>query len=194
MTVAVARTGGAAVPLRAPAQDTPSDDVLIAQIANGDRVAMRMLCARYQTPLYRWLVRLVHDEALAEQLLHDVLLDVWRQAGPFGTSISTWLFASARRAAFSALHRQAAAQDRAVASAAVEPDDVPHPMVPEQDRGAGIRRSLTKLQPEHGEVIDLAYYHGKSVEEVAGILDVPKATVMARMGAARQRLAELADA
>jgi RNA polymerase sigma-70 factor (ECF subfamily) len=179
MTAAVTRAGGAAAPVRAPAQDTPSDDVLIARIANGDRVAMHMLCARYQTPLYRWLVRLVHDEALAEELLNEIFLDVWRQAGPFGTSVSSWLFASARRAALSAPRRRTTAQDRVVAA---------------PDRAARIRHSLPKLSPEHGEVLDLAYYHRKSIEDVAAILDIPKATVMARMGAARQGLAALAEA
>jgi RNA polymerase sigma-70 factor, ECF subfamily len=181
MTVAVTGTGGAAAPPRAPAQDTPSDDLLIERIANGDRLAMRMLCVRYQTPLYRWLVRLVRDEALAEELLNEVFLDVWRQAGPFGTSVSTWLFASARQAALSAPPRRIAAQDRVVAA----------PAAP--DRGVRTRHSLAKLPPVHGEVLDLAYYHRKSIEDVAAILDIPKATVMARMGAARQRLAALAS-
>jgi RNA polymerase sigma-70 factor (ECF subfamily) len=187
MTVAVTRAGGAAAPIPASAQDTPSDDTLIERIANGDRLAMRMLCARYQTPLYRLMVRLVRSEALAEELLNEVFLDVWRQAGPFGTEVSTWLFASAHRAAFAALQRSDAVQDGAMASAAV--DDAC-----EQDRGARIRRSLTALAPEHGEMLDLAYYHGKSLEEVAAILAVPTAAVLAGMGAARQRLAQLTEA
>jgi RNA polymerase sigma-70 factor (ECF subfamily) len=181
MTAAVTGTGGAAAPTRAPAQDIPSDDLLIERIANGDRLAMRMLCARYQTPLYRWLVRLVHDEASAEELLNEVFLDVWRQAAPFGTSISTWLFASARRAALSTPQRRIAAQDRVVAAPAAA------------DRGARIRHSLAKLPREHGEVLDLAYYHRKPIAEVAAILDIPKAAVMERMGAARQGLAALAQ-
>jgi RNA polymerase sigma-70 factor (ECF subfamily) len=157
--------------------------VLIARIASGDRVAMRMLCARYQTPLYRWLMRLVKHEALAEELLNEIFLDVWRQAGPFGTSVSTWLFASARRAALAAPQRRTTAQDRVVVAAPAAPD-----------RAARIRHSLPKLSPEHGEVLDLAYYHRKSIEDVAAILDIPKATVMARMDAARQGLAALAEA
>src|SRR6266540_3408979 len=61
--------------------DTASDAVLIQRIAAGDQLAMRALFARHRIPLYRWLLRLVRDETLAEDLLSDVFLDVWRQAG-----------------------------------------------------------------------------------------------------------------
>jgi RNA polymerase sigma-70 factor (ECF subfamily) len=50
---------------------------------------------------------------------------------------------------------------------------------------------LTKLSPEHGEVIDLVYYHGRSVKEVAEIVGINEATVKTRMFYARKRLAEL---
>ena len=55
----------------------------------------------------------------------------------------------------------------------------------------GLRRSLS---PEHGEVIDLVYYHGKSVKEVADIVGVAEATVKTRMFYARKKLAELFEA
>jgi len=59
--------------------------MLIRRIAEGDQLAMRTLFSRHRVPLYRWLLRLVGDEALAlaEDLLSDVFLDVWRQAATF---------------------------------------------------------------------------------------------------------------
>jgi RNA polymerase sigma-70 factor (ECF subfamily) len=57
--------------------------------------------------------------------------------------------------------------------------------------GELVRRALMRLSPEHREVIDLVYYHEKSVEEVAHILDVPPATVKTRMFYARKKLADL---
>jgi RNA polymerase sigma-70 factor (ECF subfamily) len=54
-----------------------------------------------------------------------------------------------------------------------------------------LRRSLARLSPEHGEVIDLVYYHSKSVKEVAEIVGVNEATVKTRMFYARKNLAEL---
>jgi RNA polymerase sigma-70 factor (ECF subfamily) len=54
-----------------------------------------------------------------------------------------------------------------------------------------LRRSLARLSPEHGEVIDLVYYHGKSVKEVAEIIGIAEATVKTRMFYARKKLAAL---
>jgi RNA polymerase sigma-70 factor (ECF subfamily) len=53
---------------------------------------------------------------------------------------------------------------------------------------------LTRLSPDHRAVIDLVYYHGKSVDDVAQILDVPAATVKTRMFYARKKLATLVEA
>jgi RNA polymerase sigma-70 factor (ECF subfamily) len=64
----------------------------------------------------------------------------------------------------------------------------------EKNRAELLRRSLARLSPEHGEVIDLVYYHGKSVREVADIVGVPEATVKTRMFYARKKLAELVSA
>src|SRR5262249_61249380 len=82
-----------------------SDEVLIGRIANGDRLAMQVLYARHHVRVFRFVVRLVRDEATAEDLISEVFLDVWRQAGRFeGRSAgSTWMLARARFKALSAL-------------------------------------------------------------------------------------------
>ena len=64
-------------------------------------------------------------------------------------------------------------------------------MLQKRNREELLRRSLARLSPEHGEVIDLVYYHGKSVKEVAEIVGVNEATVKTRMFYARKNLAEL---
>jgi len=84
MGTAFTRMGSAALsPGEATAREASSDEELIKRIANGDQLAMRTLFARHRVALYRWLLRLVGEEALAEDLLSDVLLDVWRRAGSF---------------------------------------------------------------------------------------------------------------
>jgi RNA polymerase sigma-70 factor (ECF subfamily) len=60
-----------------------------------------------------------------------------------------------------------------------------------KDKGAVLRQCLTKLSAEHREIVDLVYYHEKSVEEVAGIVGIPEATVKTRMFSARKKLSEL---
>jgi len=85
-----------------------SDEVLIGRIANGDRLAMQVLYARYHVRVFRFVVRLVRDEATAEDLISEVFLDVWRQAGRFEgrSTVSTWMLAIARFKAISALRRR----------------------------------------------------------------------------------------
>src|SRR5215831_18360969 len=108
MTTACSRTEWpAASPRPAAAAEALSDDVLIRRIANADQRAMRTLFARHRIAIYRWLVRLVSDEGLAEDLLSDVFFDVWRKARSFEgrSSVSTWLLAIARHKALSARRR-----------------------------------------------------------------------------------------
>src|SRR5260221_9220441 len=189
MTVAFIRTGSAAArPEHAAAREIASDEVLIRRIAGGDQLAMQTLFARHRVALYRWLLRLVRDEALAEDLLSDVFLDVWRQAAKFEarSSVSTWLLAIARYKARSARHRRIDAElDEEVPVIIADP--AANPDLVRQKKNQ--RHSLARLSPEHGEIIDLVYYHGKSVREVAEIVGVAEATVKTRMFYARRRLA-----
>jgi RNA polymerase sigma-70 factor (ECF subfamily) len=57
-----------------------------------------------------------------------------------------------------------------------------------------VRAALNNLSPEHKEVIDLVYYHEKSVDECAQILGVPSGTVKTRMFYARKKVAEMVKA
>jgi RNA polymerase sigma-70 factor, ECF subfamily len=155
---------------------------------------MRTLFGRHRVPLYRWLLRLVGDEALAEDLLSELFLDVWRQAASFEarSSVSTWLLAIARYKALSARRRRTDAElDDELASKLADPADDPERVLQKKDRAEVLSRSLTRLSPEHGEVIDLVYYHGKSVKEVAEIIGIAEATVKTRMFYARKKLAAL---
>src|SRR5262249_12574049 len=107
MTATWAHTGPAtASPARTAA--APSDYELIQDIASGDRLAMRSLFARHRVPVYRWLLRIVRDASLAEDLLSETFLEAWRQAERFEarSSVATWLLAIARHRAISALRRR----------------------------------------------------------------------------------------
>src|SRR5438046_2533010 len=85
-----------------------ADETLIARIAAGDRLAMRVLFARHHVRVYRFVLRIVRDEARAEDLISEVFLDVWRQAADFEarSTASTWLLAIARFKALSSLRRR----------------------------------------------------------------------------------------
>jgi RNA polymerase sigma-70 factor, ECF subfamily len=200
MTITLTHAKSAAAPARArdsSVDGAVSDEVLIRRIAAGDQLAMRTLFARHRIPLYRWLLRIVRDETTAEDLLSDVFLDVWRQAASFKgrASVSTWLLAIARYKALSARRARVDAQlDERIASTIADPADNPEAALQEKNRSEVLRDSLANLSPEQGEVIDLVYYHGKSVKEVAEIVGVGEATVKTRMFYARRKLASLVAA
>jgi RNA polymerase sigma-70 factor (ECF subfamily) len=172
-------------------QSTP-DEVLIGRIANGDRLAMQVLFARYHVRMFRFVVRLVRDETTAEDVISEVFLDVWRQAGRFEgrSTVATWLLAIARFKAISALRRRRD-EELDAAGAMEEPTDDPGMALEKKDKSAMIRKCLLGLSVEHREIIDLVYYHEKSVKEVAEIVRIPENTVKTRMFYARRRLAEL---
>jgi RNA polymerase sigma-70 factor, ECF subfamily len=174
---------------------TSSDEILVEQIAAGSKPAMHALFARHRTYVYRWLLRFVSSETLAEDLLSEVFLDVWRQAARFQrrSSVSTWLLSIARHKALSARRRrtEGAELDEKIETTIADPANDPEVALQEKDRGELVRRALMQLSPEHREVIDLVYYHEKSVDEVAHILDVPSATVKTRMFYARKKLADV---
>ena len=197
MSIAFTCQGSAvAAPATAPGEPS-SDEMLIARIAGGDRLAMQTLFARHRTPVYRWLLRLVGNETVAEDLLSDVFLDVWRQAGRFQarSAVSTWLLAIARFKALSARRsRKDTELDETIEATVADSADNPEVVLQKKNRDQFVRTALTTLSPEHREIIDLVYYHDKSVDECAQILGVPSGTVKTRMFYARKKLAELVQA
>jgi RNA polymerase sigma-70 factor, ECF subfamily len=174
-----------------------SDEALISRIAAGDKLAMQVLYARHHVRVYRFVLRIVGNSSVAEDLISEVFLDVWRQAGKFEarSAASTWMLAIARFKALSAMRRKPEEElDEDMAGALEDPADDPEVVAQKKDKSEILRRCLTALSPDHREIIDLVYYHEKSVEEVAGIVGIPEATVKTRMFYARKKLSELLKA
>ena len=180
--------------IAAGAGETSSDVILVNRIAAGDKLAMHALFARHRTSIYRWLLRFVGSEALAEDLLSEVFLDVWRQADRFEgrSSVSTWLMSIARHKALSA--RRVRTEDELteqLEAAIVDTADDPEAVLQAKNRSELLRQALITLSPEHREIVDLVYYHERSIAECAEIIGIPAATVKTRMFYARRNLAEL---
>ena len=98
------RSGSAAAAVPANAATTgeySSDEMLVTRIAAGDKLAMQALFARHRGSVYRWLLRFVGNETVAEDLLSDVFFDVWQQAGRFEgrAAVATWLLSIALQGA-----------------------------------------------------------------------------------------------
>ncbi|HEY6255260.1 MAG TPA: sigma-70 family RNA polymerase sigma factor [Xanthobacteraceae bacterium] len=175
----------------------PSDEALVARIAAGDRLAMRALFARHQVRIYRFALRLLRDQALAEDLISEVFLEVWRHAAQFEarSRASTWLLAIARFKALAWLRRRGEAPlDEATAGAIPDTSDDPEATIRKKQQGQTLRRCLTRLSPKHREIVDLVYYQGMAIAEVARIVGIPESTVKTRMFHARKQLADLLTA
>jgi RNA polymerase sigma-70 factor (ECF subfamily) len=182
MSSANALTGWQTTEFHSP--DGQSDENLIRAIAAGSQAAMRTLYARHHLRVYHFIVRLGSDTDRAEDLVSEVFLSVWRQAGTFEnrSQVSTWILSIARFKALTALGQRREPQlDEDAIKTVADDADTPEQTVLHTDRRAQL----------HREVIDLVYYHDKSIEEVAKVLHLPKNTVKRRMFYARKHLARL---
>ena len=174
-----------------------SDDFLICAIAEGDKLSMKVLFARHNVRVYRFALRLTRDESLAEDVVSEVFLDAWRGARNFQakSKVSTWLLAIAHNKAKNALQRRRHEYLSDDEAAAIEdPADNPEAVFSKKQRGALLQECLTKLPAAQREVIDLVYYHHKSIEEVGQIVGAQASTVKTRMFYARSRLAQMLKA
>lgn len=175
------------------AADANSDTVLVSRVARGDRSAVRLLFQRHYPRVYRFVARLTGSEAVADDIANEVFLELWKRAGDFEgrAEVSTWLLGIARYKALS--HRRRSrpeALEEDEAERVADEADTPEVALLKDDKGAALRRMIDALPAEHRAVIDLAYYHGRSVGEIGEILDVPPATVKTRMFYARKKLGE----
>ena len=169
------RPGSAAAAVPAIAATTgkySSDEILVERIAAGDKLAMQVLFARHRTNIYRWLLRFVGNETVAEDLLSDVFLDVWRQASRFEgrSAVTTWLLSIARFKALSARRGRADAPlDETIEATVADSADNAEVVLEKKHQSEMLRDALTKLSREHREIIDLVYYHEKSAVPPAGL-------------------------
>ena len=170
-----------------------SDRELVERVARGDRAAVRLLFMRHHARVYRFAARQTGSDMMADDIANEVFLELWRQAPAFEgrSEVSTWLLGIARFKALSALRRK---KEEWIGDddAAAIPDtaDTPEVAVMKDDKATALRGMVNALPEEHRTVIDLAYYHAKSVAEIAGILSIPVATVKTRMFYARKKLGE----
>jgi RNA polymerase sigma-70 factor (ECF subfamily) len=171
-----------------------SDDCLISAIARGDKHSLKVLYARHNVRVYRFALRLTRDESLAEDVVSEVFIHAWRGAKNFQakSKVSTWLLAIAHNKAKDALQRRRHEYLSDDDAAAIEdPADNPEAVWSKKERGALLQECLAKLPAAQREVIDLVYYHHKSIEEVAQIVGAQASTVKTRMFYARSRLAQM---
>jgi RNA polymerase sigma-70 factor (ECF subfamily) len=169
-----------------------SDEELLRSIGERDQGAMEVLFTRHSVRVFRFASSITNSPALAEDVVSDVFFDVWRRPGSFKgkCQVSTWLLAIARHKALSALQRRVHESLTEQLEETIEaPTDGPEVVIERKQIGALLGDCLPKLSVIHREIVDLVYYHEKSIEEVAEILQIPTGTVKTRMFNTRKSLA-----
>lgn len=176
------------------------DDLLavwIARTADGDRRAFEALYRTYSRRIYGYLLRLVGADA-AEDVLSDVMAEVWFKAGRFRASgkASTWLFAIAHHKAVDALRRGTRAPRTEAFQLHAVPETAPGPeeRAIGADGAADLRAALAELSFEQRAVLELTFVHDFSGPEIARIVGVPLGTVKTRLFHARRNLRALLEA
>jgi RNA polymerase sigma-70 factor (ECF subfamily) len=181
-------------PIRSGPAGGETEAMLMQRMGRGDREAFAALYRRLERPLFGYLMKLVRERDLAEDVLNETMLEVWRQAGRFEgrSSVGTWAFSIAHHRAVSRFRkrRESALDEEHAATIA---DDAPTPDQRAQALGMSrlLARLIEELSFEHREIINLAYYQEFSVQEIADALGVPPNTVKTRMFYARRRLKAL---
>ena len=170
-----------------------SDLQLIRRVAARDQQAFAELYQRYELPLFNYLLRLVNEGPVAEDLLQEVFLALWNGAGGFHgqAKVSTWLFRVAHNQAVSWLrsHRPEVPEEW-IADLAGENDN-PEALAFQTLRNDQIRSALDGLSTEHRAVIELAFYYDMPYAEIAEVIGCPVGTVKSRMSYARRYLASV---
>jgi RNA polymerase sigma-70 factor (ECF subfamily) len=169
-----------------------SDRQLIAAVAHGDDAALTEIYQRYGTVIFNYLLRLVRDQTVAEDLLQETFVAVWQGAGSYRrrAMAKTWMLSIAHNKAVSWLrrnHPESIDDDRELRSEEPGPESVS--LI--NWRNDELLAALDYLSPNHRAVVELVFVHGLAYKEVAKIMDSPVGTVKSRMSYALKHLHRL---
>ncbi|MCF4165399.1 sigma-70 family RNA polymerase sigma factor [Zavarzinia compransoris] len=167
-------------------------DWVEAVAARGDRPAFAELFAYLAPRLKAYLIRLGAGPTAAEEVVQDVMLTIWRKAASFDrrqASVTTWTFTIARNRRIDLIRREQR-PDLDPEEPALQPSPAPAAdrLVDEGRRDERLRDAIRELPPEQAELLQLAFYEGKSHAEIAVLRDIPLGTVKSRMRLAFNRL------
>jgi RNA polymerase sigma-70 factor (ECF subfamily) len=167
-------------------------EALLARITKRDQAAFRVLYEQFARRIFAFLRHRFQQESLAEEVVSDTLLHVWKSPQSFRgeSAFSTWLLGIARFKMLQRMRQHGPPSDETPDESAEElvaetgPDDV----AAMRQRQEGVRECLDRLPPEHRECIHLAYYEGWTLEEISAQTSVKKETVGTRRFYARKRI------
>src|SRR5215211_779185 len=171
-----------------------SDEELLEAIGAGDEAALGALYDRFGRVAYGVALRLLRDQALAEDAVQEAFLAIWRPADSYRrerAKPSTWILTLVHRRAVDLVRRE----DRRRGDGLAETPQALAAAVPEEallrERRVAVQSALQALPGEQRQALELAYYGGYTQSELSAHLGVPLGTVKSRMFAGLTRLREL---
>jgi RNA polymerase sigma factor (sigma-70 family) len=178
------------------------DGQLVELVAQKDAGALESLYERYGRAAYSLARRILAEETLAQEVVQEVFLSLWRTAGRFDAgrgTVATYLLAMTHHRAVDVVRREENLRRYRAAEEALEQEPDPGARVEDEvelaERRAEVRAALAELPPAQREALLLAYFGGYTQREVAALVGVPLGTVKTRMAAGMRRLkATLQDA
>ena len=169
----------------------PSDFDLMGRIQAEDPEALSQLYDRYNGILKALILRVIHNEAEADDLLQEIFMEIWNQAKNFSTQKGKplgWMVTLARRRAIDGLRKKQAyarAEERLQSQTEQQPDAWVHNATEEEiafsDTRILVRNVIDRLPPAQQEAIDLAFFRGMSQREIAAKTNTPLGTVKTRL-------------
>ncbi len=172
-----------------------SDEALVALAARSEQSALAELYDRFGRPAYGLALRILRDEALAEDAVQEAFLALWRTAGRFVPErgkASTWILTLVHRRAVDIVRRE---ERRRVDALEQAPEQESQEDVDEEAwlrlQRERVQDALRKLPDQQREAIELAYYGGFTQSELAERLGQPLGTIKSRMFGGLARLREL---
>jgi RNA polymerase sigma-70 factor, ECF subfamily len=171
-----------------------NDASLLRRIGQGDEDAMAAFYREHGRVVLAQVLLVTGERPLAEEIVQDTMLAVWRGAGSFRgeSSARSWVIAIARRQTRDRLRsrRLRVVDDAFLAD---QPGPGPGPEVTALDRAelAEVTAAIRELPAPHREVLGLVFGSGLSLPEVAGVLEIPLGTVKSRLTAARTTLSRI---
>ncbi len=187
-------------PPRPEAYDSQDDRSLVALVLSADAAALEALYARYGRACYSLARRILTDEQLAQDVVQEVFLAVWRDASRFDASrggFSTWLLSMTHHKAVDSVRREENLRKRRTSADLLETREAEGPKVDEAVwslvRRERVREVLKTLPAPQREALTLAYFGGYTQREIAGLTSTPLGTVKTRMLAGMKRMKESLD-
>jgi RNA polymerase sigma-70 factor (ECF subfamily) len=173
------------------------DRQILGRVADGDQDAFAKLFRRYGPASLGLARRILGSQELAEEVLQEVFLAVWRRAASYDAlrgSVGSWILTQIHNKAVDAVRHEQAQRRRAAAEpAAINQETTPDDVVEEawiDERRQQVRRALERLSQEHRQVIELTYFGGMTQAQAARATGIPLGTVKSRTLAAMRRMRE----